>query len=168
MAIVVVSVLVLAVILSFVVKDRGASLMSLGEIDGKLATYRKIRHILGSNMLMSYPLLIPSDLRMKLMKQLDVYDSITDDETERRWELMWMPKLLAVADHLQESDTVRQDSEFLATINGFKTNERLISDAKDRRNQLMSRPTVSVLGGSDIHDSHMMANQASTTASQRD
>lgn len=152
---VVISIAVLAFLAMFVMSIRHRALALLSEVDRSLGTYRKIRHILGQNMLMSYPSLITSDLRMKLLRQLDVYWAIEDDESERRWERLWMPKLMNVADDLQASDVAGQDKEFMDIIDGFKTNELLIADAKDKREQLLSNPVVTVLNNSEeLRDSH--------------
>jgi hypothetical protein len=110
-------------------------------------------------MLTSYPSLVPSELRMRLLKQLDIYDGITDDESERRWERTWMPKLIDTADSLGVTDIARQDREFMDAIDGFKTNELLIANAKDRRRQLVSNPIVAILNESpEIRDSHILPN----------
>lgn len=139
MLITIVAVLLVIVAFALVSRRRSAALDELEDIDTSLGTYREIRQFLGSHMLSAYPSLVPSDLRIRLQKQLGSYGDICDDASELRWERLWMPKLIEVADSLSESDAVRQDSEFADIVDGFKTNERLIDDAKRRREGAVRR-----------------------------
>lgn len=140
------------------IRDRSISIASVYEENERLNTYRKIRQVLGIHMLAFYPSLVTSDLRMRLIKQLNAYENIDDDESEKRWERLWLPDLLSVSDMLSESDIAKQDTEFSETIEGFQTNERLITDAKAKRDALVRRPTVSIWrnerGVMDSHQGH--------------
>lgn len=141
--------------LALAARDRAISLGALRKTNSRLCTYRKIRHTLGIHMLSSYPSLIASDLRMRLIKQLNVYITLDDDESEKRWERLWLAPLMQASEDLAMSSMARQDTEFAELIDGFQTNERLIADAKGTRQALVARPTVAVWKGvPDIRDSH--------------
>lgn len=141
MALVIIVVLVASVV-ALAAYDRRTALDSLAEIDHDLATYRKIRQFLGIHILTEYPSLVQQDLRMRLLKQMRTYEEINDDESETRWERIWMPKIIQVIDDLAESNATHQDTEFAEAIDGFKTNERLIADAKARRAAVAGRPSL--------------------------
>lgn len=161
---IIVAMLLAAILLSVLAyQGRNKSISSLREINERLCIYRKIRHALGVHMLVFYPSLIQSDLRMRLLKQLDIYASLDDDEAEKRWERLWLPKLLRVSEDLAKSDLARQDTEFSETIDGFRTNERLIADARLQRNKIISRPVISCYpNDDDIRDSHHVSSMGDT------
>lgn len=141
MALVIIVALIAAVV-AWATYDRRMALGMLAEIDSDLSTYRKIRQFLGIHVLTEYPSLVQQDLRMRLLKQMRAYEEIDDDESETRWERIWMPKMVQVVDDLAESGTAHQDTEFAEAIDGFRTNERLIADAKERRASVMRRPSL--------------------------
>lgn len=142
--VVIVIALCVGLFLLWIFNAKSTSFKALDEIDQRLMTYRKIRQFLGIHILTAYPSLIQQDLRMKLLKQMKAYDEIGDDDSETRWECLWMPKMMQVVDDLQTSSVSRQDTEFAEALSGFRTNELLIDDAKQRRHAVSSRLALRV------------------------
>ena len=79
-------------------------------------------------------------------RHVSEHEEIADEETEVRWERIWMPEMRKLMAQLEKSISGPDRDTFMRTKDAFETNERLLSEALDKRDSITARISMRIGG----------------------
>lgn len=136
------TIVVLMVVLLLV--DRKRSSQALANVNERVAAYRIVRLEFVRQMLSSFAASMPPDMRMRMHRRIAEHDEVHDEDSEIRWERVWMPEMRKLMGQLDKSVIGPDRDTLLRTKEAFETNERLLSEALDNRDALAARLSMRI------------------------
>lgn len=129
-----------------VLVDRQRSSKALTDVDRAIERHRIVRIEFVRQLLVSFAANIPAEMRMRMHRRISEHAEISDEESEIRWERIWMPEMHKLMAQLEKSVSGPDRETFMRTKDAFETNERLLSEALDKRDSITARISMRIGG----------------------